>query len=1005
MKQLILTIVIAAASNTLHAQCKEKQIIRTNPSDPDNTELISKIPSGGVNEQLNTFDWGKWRGTTNKTFDLIELNPSMGWHQNGQSIPMNSPPTAWQMLSPFGFTMMTYYPYMLQGGPDPEDKDWRWEDGWELMWLHTGYYPNGMADMYTSNSNRINASASTLANKSTPYIALYNRYTGKLRFFGNYKFSFGTLSTNTIQVRLAYTRDTNASGIFRHGYSYDQALDQKTKITELSSLNNHPGSTNSWMVSDFQLGYDPCVCSYESVFSREYIEVRSADIHLESKSVNFENQHIGALPQDFLNTIAWNNPKYSNLGSGNFTYKFMGKLNADYAVSLKTYEARLAAYNKSLNQSARELIEISREIAGKGVLNPLNLSEGATNMVKDYMKNLGGVDISNEEELVKGVLKTANAILSKEFDFLSKQNISQNQYNQPLKPTMPNVSFSQSITKGMIENVTNLQLGSGFTPGSFDPLIHNVSSFNYPIYNKPTGLYALLKTPQIFFGNYVGAVRDKKVILVPKSIGSEGWTSKHFVAYTEHERILNKSQVYAKHLVSQDITFQLNEQLLYKLNRNLDINDQKSRVLVSFQIELEGNLPRLFHDHNTILNERRLEVDLSESNFQILYHEPYINRNHREKIILEIPWSPIENTFKSLYGGRVKLIANYYVGALIEKEIVRNPIVPIVPNYRAKKSELITRANGLVTFDEDTKQIQLLSKSAQVATTIKSIKMKVLTDLTFDQVSSKGGEINTAQVFTYLLYHKDHNIDLIGSNGKWLNGTETESLAQSLAIPALLTLTNDTIGPNSPYVSFVEGNQLWIRAHEIHIAGSVTVMPGYKAVFLLSDQGPGLKELPGSTLDPHIQTQFSDAYLRFPSKPITFEASREQVNAFCSNSNAYKAHIQDSEFIADKDSNGFAKPIPDMDDIDPNLIPIPNNAILFPNPNNGEFSLQFERPLNDEAKLHISDINGRILHKAALKKGQETFQISANNLANRIYFVSIIQKQYKTTHKMTLYKP
>ena len=767
----------------------------------------------------------------------------------------------------------------------------------------------------------------------------------------------------------------------------------------------HPNSNARFYSTDFQLGYDPCMCHYASALSFGVQENMGLDLSIRGHLIN-EQEGLRDFPNSYIISRSWQySSSLSPMGS-TLIYKNNNDLMNKFTQDIGNHEARLAAYSKPLNQSTRELIEVSKDIAGKGVLNPLNLSEGATNMVKNYMKNLGGVDISNEKELVKGVLKTTNAILSKNLDFLSKQNISPEDYSKPLQNTIPTVSFGEMVIGGYKGNITStFGLFTSLAPGSFRVTNHNFQGYNYPIYNKPTGLYALLKTPQIFFGNYIGAVRDKKIILVPKSIGTEGWTSKHFVAYTEHERILNKSQVFAKHLVSQDITFQLNEQLLYKLNRNLDINDQKSRVLVSFQIELEGNLPRVFHDHNTILNERRLEVNLSESNFQILYHEPYINRNHREKIILEIPWTPIENSFKSLYGGRVKLIANYYVGALIEKEIVRNPIVPIVPNYRAKKSELITRANGLVTFDEDTKQIQLLSKSAQVATTIKSIKMKVLIDLTFDQVSSKVGEINTAQVFTYLLYHKDHNIDLIGSNGKWLNDTETQSLAQSLAIPALLTLTNDTIGPNSPYVSFVEGNQLWIRAHEIHIAGSVTVMPGYKAVFLLSDQGPGLKELPGSTLDPHIQTQFSDAYLRFPSKPITLETSREQVNAFCSNSNAYKAHIQDSEFIADKGSDGFANPIPDRDDIDPNLIPIPNNAILFPNPNNGEFSLQFERPLNDEAKLQISDINGRILHKAALKKGQEIFQISANNLANGIYFVSIIQKQNKTTHKMTLYKP
>jgi len=1001
MKKLILTIIIAAASNALLAQCKEDITIRTNPNNPANTELTPLIPSGGVNEQLNTFDWGKWRGTTNKTFDIIELNPSMGWLQNGQSIPANSSPAAWRMSSPYGFNMMTYYPYLLQswnGSSHPQDKDWRWEDGWELMWLHTGYFPNGLADMNSINTNRIQSSSSTLANNSTPYIALYNRYTGKLRFFGNYKFDFGTFNPNSIQVRLAYTLSDfiNVSGIFRHGNSYDQALDQKTRIAELSSFNIHPGSTNSWLVSDFQLAYDPCVCAYSSSFTREYKTVKSSAVILQSKTINFENKSIGILPNDFLNTITW---KDNGKGSGNFTYKFMDKLNADYAESIETFEHILADYNKTHKQFARELINLSNELAKNGVINDISITEGAMNMVKEHMKNLGDFDENSEEELVKGIMKTADAIMSRDLDFISKQNVTQNTYTKPLKPTMPIASFSQTVTSGSIENSLTLLMGTVFTPGSFDPSIHNISSFNYPIYNKPTGLYALLKTPKLAFGNYVGAVREKNVVLGPNSNRLEGWTSKNFVAYAEFERITNRTEVHAKHVVSQDIVFKLNEQLLYKLNRNLDINDQKSHVLVSFQIELEGNLPRLFHDNNTVLNERRLEVDLSQSNFQILNHQPYINRNQKEKITLQIPWTKIDSTFKHLYGGRVNLIANYYVGTLVEKEFIRQAILPLVPSYRSNKSELLTNTDNLVTFNEDTKQIELLSKTDQLATTIKSIKMKVLTDLTFDQVSSKGGAINTTQVFTYLLYDKDNNIDLIQSNGTWLSNSETESLAKSVASPSLLTLSNEQINTSSPFISFISGNEIWIRAQEVHVEGTITVTPGYKAVFLLPEYSQGLKKLPGASLDSNIQVRLGDNFLRFSSNPITHEATREQVNTFCSVNNEYKAHLYDPNFIPDHD-NTIIDNKDSIKKIKQHKPLLPNDASLFPNPNNGNFMVAFERVLDVDGELTLADFSGRIIQTEQLKKGTSRFQVDAHNLSSGIYFATISHKGQKSTHKV-----
>jgi hypothetical protein len=86
---------------------------------------------------------------------------------------------------------------------------------------------------------------------------------------------------------------------------------------------------------------------------------------------------------------------------------------------------------------------------------------------------------------------------------MAKQYINDDWYKEPKKPTMPTVSFSETVTKGTLSDTTNKNLGVVYTPGAFDPSIHNISSFNYPIYNKPTGLYALLKTPRFSFGNFL----------------------------------------------------------------------------------------------------------------------------------------------------------------------------------------------------------------------------------------------------------------------------------------------------------------------------------------------------------------------------------------------------------------------------------------------------------------------------------------------------------------------
>jgi hypothetical protein len=753
------------------------------------------------------------------------------------------------------------------------------------------------------------------------------------------------------------------------------------------------------MVSDFQLGYDPCVCNYESVFSREYIVVKSSTINLESRTVNFEKQPIGALPNDFLNTVTWDG--VNGTGSGNFTYKYMEKLNSDYEKELTEYEKKLATYNKPQNQFARELINISKDLVKSGVVTGIDPSAGAMNLVKNFMKNIGGIDEKNEKEVMKGVIKTADGILGRGLDYMTKQYVNDDWYKEPKKPTMPTVSFSETVTKGTLSDTANKNLGVVYTPGAFNPSIHNISSFNYPIYNKPTGLYALLKTPRLSFGNFVGAVNEKKAINGQTIDSTEDWVVKNFVLFHEYERILSRTEVLGRHDVSQDIVFKLDEQLLYKLNRNLDINNDKTNILVSFQVELEGNLPSKFHNNNTVLNEKRLGVDISQSNFEILHHESHVSSNEREKIVLEIPWTKIDNTFKHLYGGRVNLTAHYNIGTLVDKEFIRQSVYPLTPSYRTNKTELIANTEGLGKFNEETKEVEPLSRSAEVATTIKSIKMKVLTDITFDQLSSKGGELNTTQVFTYLLYDKDKNIDLIESKGRWLSNSETENLSKSASSTPILTLTNEHITPNSTYVSFTKGNELWIRADEVHVVGNTTVMPGLKVILFLTKGGNGVKLFPGAKLNPDIQIRFGDKYERYPWNNLTFEATNDQVNSFCSNNNTeYKANQSSASMIPKdtEDMENAEEVIPELPTETNNSLPNPSQ--IFPNPNNGNFMVAFERILDVDGELTLADFSGRIIQTEQLKKGTSRFQVDAHNLSSGIYFATISHKGQKSIHKV-----
>jgi hypothetical protein len=76
--------------------------------------------------------------------------------------------------------------------------------------------------------------------------------------------------------------------------------------------------------------------------------------------------------------------------------------------------------------------------------------------------------------------------------------------------------------------------------------------------------------------------------------------------------------------------------------------------------------------------------------------------------------------------------------------------------------------------------------------------------------------------------------------------------------------------------------------------------------------------------------------------------------------------------------------------------------VLYPNPNNGVFTIGFERQLEENAELTIMDMSGRKVASQTLANGQNTFALDYSSLSSGIYMVQIVYKQNKTTHKLVL---
>lgn len=78
-----------------------------------------------------------------------------------------------------------------------------------------------------------------------------------------------------------------------------------------------------------------------------------------------------------------------------------------------------------------------------------------------------------------------------------------------------------------------------------------------------------------------------------------------------------------------------------------------------------------------------------------------------------------------------------------------------------------------------------------------------------------------------------------------------------------------------------------------------------------------------------------------------------------------------------------------------------SNLNIYPNPNNGEFSIEFDSFANDALVLNVYDIRGRIVYtKTLANEGRVAENIRLNNVQSGLYMVQISNGSNKTTKKL-----
>lgn len=926
MKNKILLILMAASHLYTLGQCEdcyEDQGISTNPANPKNCEVDEEYPNK-TNQMLNSFDWAKTSppnpqpGTT-FILNAIPLNPHAGWQ-----VPNYTSAGIFYMQSPFEQGYLS-----KPGGSPLADFDFAWEDGWELMYMNTGYFPNG--DVYhdpSQNNNPMVADVTPLQHTKVPYIILYNRYTGKLRTFFNVYAELG--SFDNIKLDMGYLKEDKqgsypsvVSGIFRHGNGYDLPLDQQT-ATKAFSTNFVNGNNNiHWFMADAQLGYDPCVCNYASEFRFKLQGLDSTRISLYGRSISSEVPLQGADGKPTYNN--WLNMNTTDAalgsdGSGALIYKSLDGMLSDYQTEAKKYEEELADYNSLGNKAMRDLMGLAKTGLNSGVTGLVptyilkDLSTNAVRIInqkfdkknyenaKQWYKDANSPDeaptwsVANSstkpegqqayEQMITDAKKYSNELSKNLKSGLGAMSNSlftslYTEPSKPVKPTMPTATLTEMKIEGSMYDLTNVDIGKLYTPGSFK-FDGTFSPTSYPIYNEPVGLFALLETPSV---SVYSEISDTSIL----TVGPSGHGPPQGSVTTREE---SNAVFYAK----------IKNSLKYRFNHSVDFDFDRTTVYTQIQVTYNPNR----QDGNAILKE--------SGNLKVLH-------DLENKLVVASDWYPLDMTGETLLGIKLK-------------------------NFE----EAATEINDVSTLS------------------LEKITYKIMVDMYFLSSGYGGSEKNSTQVFTYLLYDKDKSVDFIQEKGEWLN--DPSSILKYR--PGNVVLENEVIETTDDFVTEVVGTNIYVNAEEIELKGNISVASGYTAVL---QAYWGIKSEPTTEIGNNIELAIKRDFYNFPE---TFEVGDTELSDYCQGTNKkYKAN-QVNQAKAKRTLETLREEEQEVD----------YSFKVYPNPSSDILNVESNI---EKSTVDLLNIDGKVISSFDLEGNRASHNVSG--ISAGLYFVRLATPQ------------
>lgn len=907
------------------SQCDNK--VSTNPYDATNEALPDVYSSGPPYAQdgryLNGFDW--W-SPTNYPLSNMMYNP-------------NQPYNAMSNIQSANAVSVYNYLNKFLGAEEMTP-----QNGWELLLVNLGRYPDNITIHSETDLQAI------------PYVVLYNKYTGIMRVFVQYGYNEPPNDAiDGVLLNLVYfteADENNVSGILRLGEGVDQPLDIPTDVQVLSAIAPPSGAYNFWMSGDFQVTYDPCVCSYPTDLKLEFRFFSTTDLELYGRGIAIEEDIVDANGSinnaDFLSGISFDD---ADAEGGYIMYKKMETLVDDYIAKKEAYLVELAAVNAHNKQVERELaiVKAIKDLVMNGVSAGLTTVTGMPWFLK--LQKEAGELIGEDSIDLKKLVKEGEKILGKELN--TYINSTWSKKTAPQAPAMPTATFSEMRFSGRLTNTTDVGSPLFSTPGSFQN--QSTNSYNevvnppygYPVYNQPLGVFALLETPVIEVKKGTKMKVNQTIDTVPSPFPS--------LVYTYEKNVKNGWQ------------YRLKDPLKFAFNNILGIEN----YTVYCAIELE------YKDWSTSSNYHKQSYGTLEgtSDYSSSCHveddsynvnSEHINVNDNDlvyksggrsydKIVYTTPYVEIE--------GMNSIVAEVY-------NVVKNKYSTIAPeNYPSfyTNGEYYLYSDPEFNWDDV------------------EVRLKLKVDVDYESYHDNGDK----HAYTYNFTYKIDEQDIV------YGGVFDEDNTIRIGQFENLSFFNEYFDGSPVYGCELDGNTYTCKCwNNIQINGDVTVANGYN-----------VKMWAGNEINVVNNSNISSEVILEIVPRITYVDKIEQqtegyVYNFCQglspNSPSYKANTTKS-----KDWTENQLEIEESEDID--FL----NASLSPNPASNTVFLGIKTNIESDLNVELFSVAGKLMSKRTVSKesvldGEEIVVFNVGKFSSGIYVLIVSSDTQRQIKKLVI---